>query len=582
MNNTNLIFFCHFKDKNATLFTHVNTGHHQLVTISPNKTAMVEEYITRFSNPTNIILNQLQTQNNYNLVIFYKLGMRPDTVFLLFVDCSRIITSNCTVPNDISYIRKFPALKIYIFPSPLERIVASIETVEYFPYNLQLFSSFLKEGLLENPSVFHKLHFWNGNQIQIDCGAHPRYPIYFKNYPDRYSCSKMALNAKFNESFICTYDILTTIYLAEVHNLSLTIIDPGNPTESIKLKQHFTFQFVIQSANYVGSHNLPYFYETGFDVSYYQSQQLIYCSRIVYRRFSIQYSMWIQPFSLVTWTFVFGSISLGSFVLIRGGKGGGIWVKIHAIVALFTGHDVPVGKRSGKGFIVLLFSAMLITSLYSNEITSYLVVPPPETIYRNLKQILGARFQILFQKWNNDIDPRDIYESDFKRSGMFHKINESFHIANNVVENTVSAKYLSMIDKKYAALVDESIAEQMAHTFHRIILKLFNFPNAKCRIVDEKLRTAPMLRVFYTVNRKWLMVTLQRMKSGGLDKAWAAWTKWYFYWQEQKYVNSNGRGIKSTALILFPNILPILLGWIIMVLVAFCLVLYERRCSSVT
>jgi len=90
------------------------------------------------------------------------------------------------------------------------------------------------------------------------------------------------------------------------------------------------------------------------------------------------------------------------------------------------------------------------------------------------------------------------------------------------------ATYLTDIKNKYAAITDEAVESLFLYKYNTVVNKHTEDGSVECHSIPEGIRPVFVLRIFYTVNRHWLMITLQRLKDAGLVVKWKEKLNWVF------------------------------------------------------
>jgi len=400
---------------------------------------------------------------------------------------------------------------------------------------------------------------------KIPVGVYLDISDYLKKYQhNTLMCSQMLMSHKFfDDNYMCSIEIMTTIYFAELHNLSLNMI-----VESVKFSD--TSQFISSSAYQINSHKRFSFERTGLGVSDHQSQKIIYCSKTkLSNKSQFDYSVWIEPFPNSVWVLFIVSFLFVPFILFKKGVGN----KLEGIFALLSSQSISL--NNGKILVALLsFGAMIVSNFYTNEITSLMVVPTVLKPFQSLKEMLDAGYKIMVN-FNFDLPTMiKAYEDDFRFRNLSDRLNSSFHRRK---ENYITdAEYLENNKTNYALIAQEDVELYFNLKFTITFKEKFGVGAVKCQSVSESIRPVYIFRVFYTVIRYCLLQTLKRIKNAGLDTRWRQW----FYWQCIFAEKSITRGVKIGGLGLIEmtkmtKITPVFVLWALVGLVAVVVFVFE-------
>ncbi|CAL8116186.1 unnamed protein product [Orchesella dallaii] len=511
----------------------------------------------KFTKPNNIILSITDKATSRRLFGFYLLGLSPSTIFILFVKCIDIAT-NCN-PHIPNYIDNLPAIKLLVLPLGYlntKKLVGSVVSNEYFQQRIEYISKIVERGIFENPLQFQKSNFWNGNTKKVPAKIHVTWIYFYKLFGNnRHLCSVMVANAKsYMYSHYCSYDVLTTLYLAEVHNMTIPLLNAFDPKEVGGVSQTFVYEFIGPSSYQPTGHELELHQLTGFSFSYDLAKQLIYClKRKPQSKIAFDYEIWAAPFSYKLWILIFVALTIAYVILLRNMN---LAIGIPTVIALCSNQGFQVQSKNLKFYVVMIFRAFFLGSFYGNEITSLMVSPPVWVGYQSLKQILEDGYKIIIE--NSTEYKIDLYDETFKRMDLHSKMNNSFRFVSEFGDVPSRVKYLTNFSEKNTIIQDSDSAVHSKFGFEK---KLVN-QNVSCHIVPEKVVPSPSFRIFYTVNRYWMMINVQRMKDAGLDVKWEDDTQTYHVQTEQRFLHRKGGQAGGMDLIVLPKIIPILTAYL--------------------
>jgi len=443
-------------------------------------------------------------------------------------------------------------------------IIAAVSAAGYSQYRVNLFSVLVWAGLLASPLNIHKLKFWSGNLKHITVAVHLNHPEYLQKYSNNtYICSEMVMNHKFSDKYMCLFDIMTTIYLAQVHNLSLNMIDGKG---LFIIPNQFT-EVIGPSQNYIDSHLLFPFKQTGVTFSYRQSSKIIYCPKTnLVSKPWFAFSVWIEPFPVNLWIMFIISFVLIPYIMFANGFGN----KLEGIFALLSWQSVS--RRNGKVVIILSFSAMFVSISYSNEITSLMVIPSMSKPIQNLKELLDAGYKLVVSGAPLWIT-METHKQDFRLFNISDRLNSSFHNVPNIEDTSIARDFLADTKTKFATIKDENLEFVYRNRFGSIVNHQLKDGTIKCLSVHESIRPVSVLRIFYTVNRYWMFKTLQRIKHAGLDAKWKEVFDWENYHTEK--IGTRGLVDGGIGLIEMTKFAPILALWALVGALAFIIFIFE-------
>jgi len=360
-------FILSFQGINPAQILYPDNSNQRYMTFSSKYDTIINETAVRYTQFASIVIAYLSADQYHTEEAFSAFCLRPSTTFILLIDCL-YAGQPCRDPI-LPPLYICPALKIFVFPRNYTKtsdIIAAVSAAGYSQYRFNLFSVLVKAGLLASPLNIHKLKFWIGNLKHIPVAVHFNHPEYLQKYSNNtYICSEMVMNHKFSDKYMCLFDIMTTIYLAQVHNLSLNMIDG----KGLFIIQNQFTEVIGPSQNYIDSHLLFPFKQTGVALSCRQSSKIIYCPKTTLdSKPRFDFSVWIEPFPVNVWVLFIISFILLPYKIFADGFGN----KFEGIFALLSWQSVS--PRNGKVVIILSFSAMFVNISYSNEITSLMVV----------------------------------------------------------------------------------------------------------------------------------------------------------------------------------------------------------------
>jgi len=265
----------------------------------------------KFSKLNSIVVAYFSAGRYNTRKTFHEFCLHPSVAFILRIDCV-YAGNNCTDPSIPKCLLNCLAIKIFVFPQNSTKtrlLMGAVATAGYFQCSVVPISRFINKGLLVNFLIFRKANFWNGNLIRISAGVDLSHPSYLRKYHhNTYMCSKLIMNHKFYDKYMCTFDLMSTIFFAQAHNLSIRILID---IEVLNVEKDF-YKIIGLSGNYFKSHYMEPFEQEGLALSFRESVKIIYCPNTkIFSKSTFDCSVWIEPFSLKIWI-----LFIVSFVLV--------------------------------------------------------------------------------------------------------------------------------------------------------------------------------------------------------------------------------------------------------------------------
>jgi len=556
-------FVVSFQGINPAQLLYPNNIYQQYATFSSDYNTKINETSVRFTNVFSIFLVNSSVDKEYTKNIFYDFFLRPSSIFFLFTGCHA--GEPCKHRIIPTFIFNCPALKLYVYPHSdpnTNALLVALSANGYFQHRVVPIDKVMKKGLLKTPMEFHKAYFWNGNLKKIPVGVNQFESYFIKYRHNTYICSQMVMNHKYNEKYMCTFDITTTIYFAEVHNMSLNMFEVTS-----EFMPEDDEQSIGHSTHSVHLHKYPTFILTGLGFSLRQSKKIIYCAKTtISSQSQFEYSVWTEPFPLNVWMLFIFSFVLVPYAMFEKGFGN----KFEAIFALLSWQSIS--PKNGKfAIILMMFNLMFLSTSYVNEITSLMVAPLVPKPIQNLKELLdyGYKFVVTEDLERNVI--LDSYKEDFKRFNVSDKLNSSFHHVPRIQILTIATDFLANTKIKYATIVDEAFEVGYLPEFSKLVNE--KDETRKCQSVFAGVSPASNYRVFYTVNRYWLFKTLQRIKDAGLDAKLKEVLDWTCILEEK--VRTRGFVEGGIGLIETTKFTPIFVLWAIVAIMAGVVLVFE-------
>lgn len=503
--------------------------------------------------------------------------------------------------RQLSWRQPQPATKII-----LEVEKQNLETYKVTPYLTCLkycnLKNFPQGSITTNPLQLHRLLFRKTTSPRAIMKAlvYQTFTDYFQRFPWEHrglACYQAVGKNKF--MMYCGYEIMATIYLAQLHNFTLHILNVADPREVRSVK--FFVQTVMYTLNgqaasqtmYSGPHwNKPL---SGYILSKHNWEHLLYCKRGDTRKtkkFTIDPLVWTTPFDIDIWIAVSLLIVTGALAFAVDFRKSlwdiamvTVWIRKGIfMVGVFCGDSCePIECRRRLLYLWILYCVFFSDSLYENIITSLAIAPDKPQVYQTIKQLLDNDYKILwFDSENNFNGTVKLLEYKFREMGYFHQIRESFKLYPPG-QPLPNYSLLANLDgkNKYAKIVPATILHFMQHSNQKEVVQQTKDFRALCHYIPEPLMPGLRFWDVTAINRHWIKETMQIFLESGLAAKWDAWVEWAAQNNnrdqiDRKLLIVDNFSLDSMDTIVFQKFLAILILWGILI-VATCVVFALER-----
>lgn len=240
------------------------------------------------------------------------------------------------------------------------------------------------------------------------------------------------------------------------------------------------------------------------------------------------WSIWSEPFPREIW------LCLGiALLLIISFAGRQMLVRVRTsqvifcVVACFMRNGLPACVEPFLATLFLQFFGMFVSTLYENEITSILTVPPGLLEYKSLSDLIDANYKILYNE--NINNPAKTMYDDFVLRGLENKINQSFMIRSEIATNLSRILQHLMSSEsylKYVVCPDTEEADSLKLSFEVYINEIFKRKTYECRTIKEELQSEASYTRVFTPNRFWMLISHRRIQEAGLGSYWGKYSNW--------------------------------------------------------
>lgn len=317
-------------------------------------------------------------------------------------------------------------------------------------------------------------------------------------------------------AWYCYGKQMLLIELSEIYNISYKFTAKAEmPTEFTTSIINFNVEPWLSSSIYLRIYqhykDNPIWLEGAY-AQYYTGYIYIYCVDTRVARANAEseanYQVWVKPFSSTIWLgFLVSWISTSICFMLHFRLSDHKFLAINNVQTiaacvvdaflLLIQVPVKIAKRKRLLYLVV-FAGMLLTQAYVNTITSFCTVRDPE------------------KRIETEVE---LFSKGFQRITMNTTICQQFTIPYECVQNLWLNADFTFVSKKMSwqepgkwknwYLAKISTAYQRKHGSH-----------VTCNLVAEEKDVMPSYIVVYTINRYWIMETVQRVHEAGLIEYW--------------------------------------------------------------
>lgn len=279
---------------------------------------------------------------------------------------------------------------------------------------------------------------------------------------------------------------------------------------------------------YTNYNILLYVQTYGFHFSTYDAKKAVYCLDVQKNKYAFNFSTWLKPFQFDIWIviFVFLMILPMPFVSMQNSLKqilGNIVNDVLILLGIFFSVALPIDIKKRMMYIGVSILGFFLCGIYENIILSRVVLSPKPTKYLNLASILSDEYKIVWFNKTVFLPPQMEFEGFFKLHRLNHLLNSSFHeIKLKMPYLQTKAHYLAL---KNMIFSDESNLPYQLPYFEKTI-KFDTEKDTRCFTLPEQIESSPSFWEIYTLNRYWLMKSINRMRESGLTEKWDYCSNW--------------------------------------------------------
>lgn len=383
--------------------------------------------------------------------------------------------------------------------------------------------------ILQDPSLFHKNNFWNGQGKKSVATLQPKTNDYFNKslVINRHACQRYVNGKNLKLAILCESIIMIPLSLGSYHNISFQLFHILKESNEARKVMNYSGELIEGTYTFFNSDILFWLY---FGLIHHETSQLklIYCSdnkqNGSYEYFGTGRAniIWTKAFNLEMWIILLGFLLLAAYLYSYGRGPPQYLNELITLITMMITQPVKIPKGYRQYTCVcVIFSSILLTILYQDSLTSLITVPYKPITLTNLYEVIESGYKIIFLQNGDLIPPEERYFVDFHLYDIAHKINESFKgtllppmefLANNgELEN-------------YAIIASETSIQQDKGYLEKVITKTKK--TSKCHSVPEGFHPRSYYWIISTVNRPYLILSIQIIKQAGLDLKWDAWALW--------------------------------------------------------
>lgn len=394
----------------------------------------------------------------------------------------------------------------------------------------------IEPASVTNPAELHEKHFSVAfDNHLILASVLDRYD-YLTNYN---SGASACFHLVHQLSKFCTYEIMAILYLSKKHNVSFALTDLNN----YLFDNNFLFLRglqIVPSTDIFSWKNvqlISLLNQIQFGIV--DTKSYLYCNVRKVREMLVNmpvydwFVIWTTSFGSDVWAAVLASwfvfaVALG--VVYRRDFGDQSFSKAREIFGKITCHVwniyILVIRQDFdfKRNLLLLFvtiSGLYISLVYENVITSLVTVPTPPSVFTSIAELIQHGFRILYTSkylwWQLAL---------LRRFGFPEKVvNSSFQFFDGSEETLIEFLAKSGLTR-YTVQADTSIIEYNAAKYAQLIDNIPGLTSAKCHVTKRHDLEMFLSWKVISLNRHWMMRSIQRMHDAGLREVWRKWFIW--------------------------------------------------------
>lgn len=445
------------------------------------------------------------------LAVFKSLLHKPENVFLIFVKETVRVNWQVMYSRRKTYKQmiKMPAIKLlFTLTSNCDIQSYKFECDSYCHNSLILPSmEVLQKTLTQRSKVnlIHKLLFWNTNRHLIK--SHIAYVysgMYGESKTKRYLCDQVFRKREYHKLYNANYcwakQMLAT-EISKAHNI--TYIN-AQGEDSYWL---YPDSFIRQDE----TNHLDIKWAHGAYLQYYSGLFAQYCvNGMASQTGMLVFETWITPVNSFVWLVLGLSCLSGSLLLASLSVA---WASVKALLnsifdnmlhisQFFIRSPAHIRKISMLHAIYLL-SAFFLYTRYENEITSVVTVEKTVKPFERMHDFFKAGYRIINCNIMHIIrKPKSYY-------CLQDEDNSEAFILKHKLGNWQQARWNYWYLQQRRASYKRNLGQHV-----------------ECFNVREEMERKPYFTIVYTLNRHWILQSVQRIHEGGFMNTWNDWAQY--------------------------------------------------------
>ncbi|CAL8136906.1 unnamed protein product [Orchesella dallaii] len=322
----------------------------------------------------------------------------------------------------------------------------------------------------------------------------------------------------------CRSDIMTSLLVAQLQNATARLY-----SKSQGAFQHFKVMYMYSSVQHIvhslalSTANLPLNFVGQFLFDKFDSTAFLYCDRNKYytTRWSIQFKVWYEPFTLQIWLMIlFSFISVG--ILLKIDCNVKIWMNsaLNFLSSVFGQSDIMYRR-----YYVSACCIALICLLYENSLLSIISVNSNPKSIRTLKELVNSNYKLIWlTKLIPATKPGDYFEPSFKTFGIDARNSKIFYVIHNVSTLTDVSVQIAGAKEKLAMMNSLSKSDFILKDLTKKLRMVE--PSFVCKRVKQTLNPKLYFWKVNAENRNWVFRKISHMLESGLYTQWNKWSDW--------------------------------------------------------
>lgn len=292
--------FCFHSINPTVLFPDFSSVNCQIMSFDQNyQTTMdFKSYYSRYTNGCNLIFRTLDAPTAWPFLnTFWNFLFRITTV-LVYFSSRTLFLHGSLFPSE----KNFLLLKLVIYPERAGNLNVRLLCNDYCEEHSETLNASIIREIINDPVGVHNLHFFNANQKVVQASVFARFWFYFE--PDGYGNDRLACSRFVMKSIhmkYCTYEIMASITLSEVHNVSVLPYSKQKTSEAHLINTSIRGQYILTSIQYINHKDLFHFKRSGFQFANYVAKKVVYCLVIGEHKNAINHTIWLNPFGFEIW-----------------------------------------------------------------------------------------------------------------------------------------------------------------------------------------------------------------------------------------------------------------------------------------